>query len=337
MDGGGLDIVYNQKIKVLIIDDSLVFREALARGISFDPLIEALPSARDPYDAWQKMKFVNPDVLTCDMEMPGMNGIDFIAKVMREAPRPIIAVSSREDLAKRALQAGAFAFLSKPRAPTKGDVQRFILELSKQIRKAAHKAAHSPQISGRNPIDIIAIGASTGGTEALHAVLSSLPPTLPGIVIVQHIPAVFSTMFADRLNQVSTINVREAKNGDFIEPGTALIAPGDQQMTVHRYGQRFRVECRSGEKINGHCPSVDVLFDSVAHAAGKHAVGILLTGMGNDGAKGLLNMRKVGARTLGQDEKSSVVYGMPKAAYDIGAVEKQVSLDAMKSALLNLC
>jgi len=328
----------NHTIKVLIVDDSLVFREALARGISFDPHIEALPGARDPYDAWHKMRLNEPDVLTCDMEMPGMNGLEFIAKIMSEAPRPVIAVSSREDLANRALQAGAFAFLCKPRAPTKEDVQRFIVELTKLIRQAAIQASQaSLHNRERSLISLIAIGASTGGTEALHTLLSTLPPTLPGMVIVQHIPPVFSTMLAARLDQVSAIKVREAKSGDFVEPGTALIAPGDQHMTVVKLGHRFKIECKPGEKVNGHCPSVDVLFDSVARAAGKHSLGMLLTGMGADGAKGLLHMRRAGARTLGQDEKSSVVYGMPKAAFDIGAVETQVALSGMKNALLTLC
>jgi len=328
----------NKKIRVLIVDDSLVFREALARGISYDPLIETLSPAQDPFDALHKMNLYAPDVLTCDMEMPGMSGLDFIAKAMRSAPLPIIAVSSRGDLAERALQAGAVAFLSKPRSPSKEDVQRFILELIRHIRAAAmHRRGGAAFASEQSSIDMIAIGASTGGTEALHALLSSLPPTLPGIAIVQHIPPVFSAMFAERLNHACSMKVREAKTGDFIERGTVLIAPGDQHMSIVKLGHRYKVDCRPGVKVNGHCPSVDVLFESAAKAAGRHSLGILLTGMGVDGAKGLLAMRRSGARTLGQDEQSSVVYGMPKAAFDMGAVEKQMPLSHMKKAIMALC
>ncbi len=325
-----------KKIKVLIVDDSMLFREVLLRGLSSDSEMEVVATASDPYDARDKIISAKPDVMTCDVEMPKMNGIEFIRRLMPQYPLPIIVVSSTSGTVFDAMNAGAVDFVGKPNMSSASSVENFINELITKIRIAAHAKVHSQEAgSARNVVSkgvagkgkIIAIGASTGGTEAIFSILKNLPKDVPGIVIVQHIPPNFSRMFADRLNQTTNLSVKEARSGDYAEQGQVLIAPGDQHMIVRRIGDRYKVECYAGEKVNGHCPSVDVLFESVAREAGSNAVGVILTGMGYDGAKGLLSMRKIGARTIGQDEQSSVVYGMPKVAFNIGAVEKQTSLD----------
>lgn len=328
-----------KKIRVLIVDDSILFREVLLRGLSSDTEIEVVAAASDPYDARDKIIASKPDVMTCDVEMPKMNGIEFIRKLMPQYPLPIIVVSSTSGTVFDAMDAGAVEFVGKPDLSSVNSVENFINDLVMKIKIAANAkvrtlAMDSPvkMINSKLVSDnkkIIAIGASTGGTEAIFSIIRNLPPDTPGIVIVQHIPPNFSRMFAERLNNTTNLSVKEAKTGDYVEQGHVLIAPGDQHMVVKRLGERYKVECFEGEKVNGHCPSVDVLFESVAKEAGKNAVGVILTGMGYDGAKGLMSMRRKGARTLGQDEKSCVVYGMPKVAFNIGAVEKQCSLDNM--------
>lgn len=339
--------MYN-KIKVLIVDDSILFREILVRGLSIDPIIEVVATASDPFDARDKIIEYKPDVMTCDVEMPKMNGIEFIQRLMPQYPLPIIVVSGTSMTVFDALNAGAVDFVGKPDVSSKNSVEFFIHELITKIKIAAHaKVQRTNQDQSNKKIEgtgtsrtdtrkIIAIGASTGGTEAIFSVLKKLPSEIPGIVIVQHIPPNFSRMFAERCNTSTGLTVKEAQTGDMIEPGKVLIAPGDQHMIIKKRGDRFKVECFAGEKVNGHCPSVDVLFESVAKEAGKDAIGVILTGMGYDGAKGLLTMRKNGARTIGQDEKSCVVYGMPKASYNIGAVEKQVSLEHIASSIYSL-
>ena len=334
------------KIRVLIVDDSILFREVLLRGLSSDPEIEVVAAAGDPYDARDKIISAKPDVMTCDVEMPRMNGIEFIQRLMPQYPLPIIVVSSTSGTVFDAMDAGAVDFVGKPDLSSVGSVESFINELIAKIRIAAHAKVHAleqeasnkrivgSEIAGKGKI--IAIGASTGGTEAIFSILKSLPEDIPGIVIVQHIPPNFSRMFAERLNNTTNLTVKEAKSGDYVERGRVLIAPGDQHMIVRRIGERYKVECYGGEKVNGHCPSVDVLFESVAKEAGRNAVGVILTGMGYDGAKGLMSMRRKGARTIGQDEKSSVVYGMPKVAFNIGAVEKQTSLDNIAYSIYHM-
>lgn len=328
-----------KKIRVLIVDDSILFREVLLRGLSSDPEIEVVATANDPFDAGDKIISVKPDVMTCDVEMPKMNGIEFIRRLMPQYPLPIIVVSSTSGTVFDAMNAGGVDFVGKPDLSSVNSVSNFINELIVKIKIASKAKVHnvgegnpakqivSSESAGRGKI--IAIGASTGGTEAIYTILRNLPVNIPGIVIVQHIPPNFSRMFAERLNAQTNLSVKEARSGDYVERGRVLIAPGDQHMIIRHVGERYRVECFEGDKVNGHCPSVDILFESVAKEAGKNAVGVILTGMGYDGAKGLMSMRRKGARTLGQDEKSCVVYGMPKVAFNIGAVEKQSSLDNM--------
>ncbi len=335
-----------RKIKVLIVDDSILFREVLLRGISSDPNIEVVAVAADPYEARDKIIAYEPDVMTCDIEMPRMNGIEFIKKLMPQYPLPIIVVSSTTGTVFDALSAGAVEFVAKPDLSSVKGVENLINDLIHKIKIASN--AKLLKVNGEinekkiecgitgDKKQIIAIGASTGGTEAIFNVLKKISKNSPGIVIVQHIPPNFSRMFAERLNSSLDLEVREAKSGDYLERGLVLIAPGDKHMMIKRIGERYKVECFAGEKVNGHCPSVDVLFESVAKEAGSNAIGVILTGMGYDGAKGLMSMRRKGARTIGQDEKSSVVYGMPKAAFNIGAVEKQTSLDNITNTIFSM-
>lgn len=336
-----------RKIRVLVVDDSILFREVLARGISSDAYIEVIATANDPFDARDKILMYEPDVMTCDVEMPRMNGIEFIRRLLPQYPLPIIVVSTVSKAVFDAMNAGAVDFATKPDVSSVKSIENFINELIVKI-----KVASTAKIAKWKPSDapgkitagkssqaacgIIAIGASTGGTEAIYSILKALPETTPGIVIVQHIPPVFSAMFAERLNNSTSLKVREAQTGDCAGEGYVLIAPGDRHMRVKKTGGKYMVECFVGEKVNGHCPSVDVLFDSAAKAAGSDAIGVILTGMGSDGTRGLMAMKQAGARTLGQDEQSSIVYGMPKAAYDAGAVEKQVALGDLPAVIYSL-
>lgn len=334
-----------RKIRVLVVDDSYIFREVIARGISSDPMIEVIGRAVDPFDARDKIVELQPDVITCDVEMPKMNGIEFIKRLLPQYSVPVIVVSTVNVAVFDAMNAGAVDFVTKPDMQSPKNVEDFINEMINKIKIAFHakvsmekKVQQSYEGTGKSYdlSKIIVIGASTGGTEAIYSILSQLPPTVPGILVVQHIPPIFSRMFAERLNNQTQLKCKEAESGDFVEPGKVLIAPGDQHIKIKKIGDRFRVEAFQGEKVNGHCPSVDILFESVAKEAGNNAVGILLTGMGYDGARGLLSMRRRGARTIGQDEQSCVVYGMPKAAFEIGAVERQVALTNIPQALITV-
>jgi len=342
-----------RRIRVLVVDDSVLFREVLSKGISSDPNIEVVATANDAFDAREKIIKYNPDVMTCDIEMPKMNGIDFIKWLLPQHPLPIVVVSSVSDAVFTAMKAGAVDFVTKPDVQSVKSVETFINELitkikiasaanvsysktSNALREIINRTDSLDRTNTDTQIKVIAIGASTGGTEAIYNVLKSLPPNIPGIVIVQHIPPVFSRMFAERLNNSVQLQVREARSGDYIEKGQVLIAPGDNHMRIRKVGNKLKVEVFNGDKLNGHRPSVDVLFESVAQACGSNAIGIILTGMGYDGAKGLLSMRKNGARTICQDEKSCVVYGMPKVAYNIGAAEKQVSLGKIPQTIISM-
>lgn len=286
-------------------------------------------------------------MLTLDVEMPRMNGIEFLRHLMPQYPLPVVMISAVNDAVFEALQAGAIDFVCKPDISNRSSADAFINELIIKIKIASiaridnGKNHHIRKqsfgtVGGNSKIKLIAIGASTGGTEAINSIIKSLPADIPGVVIVQHMPPVFTRMFAERLNDCCALEVREAQDGDSIYPGLVLIAPGDYQMTVCRVGGGYKVKCRPGEKVNGHCPSVDVLFNSVAEHCGANAAGIILTGMGYDGAKGLLAMRQKGARTIGQDEITSVVYGMPKVAFNIGAVEQQASLDRIPKLISSM-
>ncbi|NNJ32810.1 chemotaxis response regulator protein-glutamate methylesterase [Bacteroides xylanolyticus] len=335
-----------QKIKVLVVDDSLLFRETIARAISSDPQIVIAAVATNPFEARDRIVETHPDVVVCDVEMPLMNGIEFLRQLLPQYFVPVVMVSSGSNKVFEAIEAGAVDFVAKPDMQSGKSIEAFCLDLIQKIKAASTVKTARPKpekaadrLAGKISHEagaIIAIGASTGGTEAIFNILSALPPTVPGIVIVQHIPPVFSEMFAERLNTQTALRVKEAETGDYADQGTVLIAPGDRHMRIKKVGQRYRAECFQDEKVNGHCPSVDVLFDSVAKEAGGHAIGILLTGMGYDGAKGLLGMRRKGARTIGQDQASSVVYGMPKVAFDIGAVEFQAALTGIPQVLFNL-
>ncbi len=336
-------MVLKKKIRVLVVDDSIVFREVLSRGISSDLGIEVIATAIDPFDARDKIIQYQPDVMTCDVEMPKMNGIEFIRRLMPQYPLPIIVVSSIRGAVFDAMNAGAIDFVVKPDVTSVSSVQNFILELITKVKIASvanildyKKVTVKDKIENTTNTDsrkIIAIGASTGGTEAILHILKVLPASTPGIVIVQHIPPVFSLRFAERMNELTNLKVKEAKTGDYVEKGQVLIAPGDQHMKIKKVGKEYKVQCFKGDKVNGHCPSVDILFESVAQEAGRMAIGVILTGMGYDGAKGLLSMRRKEARTIGQDEKTAVVYGMPKVAYNIGAVEIQTSLDKIAKTI----
>lgn len=336
-----------RKIRVLIVDDSLLFRETLARKISQDSAIEVVGTAFDPYSARDKIIELQPDVMTLDVEMPRMNGIDFLRQLIPQYPIPVIVVSSVSDSVFDALRAGAVDFVTKPDMSNPKGVEAIINELIIKIKIASTAKVGNGKnesllmkskinTSNRSLNKVIAIGASTGGTEAIFNIIKYFPKDMPGIVIVQHMPPVFTRLYAQRLDNSCLMEVKEAGNGDMVCPGKVLIAPGEYHMKLKKKDGKYFVECARGQRVNGHCPSVDVLFNSVAETAGMNAIGIILTGMGSDGAKGLLAMRKKGARTLGQDAKSCIVYGMPKVAFEIGAVEKQASLEAIPQLVYSL-
>lgn len=334
-----------RQIKVLIVDDSLFFRETLARMIGADPAIKVVGTAGDVYQARDLILQCEPDVMTLDVELPRMSGIDFLRKLMPQYPIPVVMVSSVSESVFDALNAGAVDFISKPNIKSSQALEAMINELIVKLKIASTaKLGHWKQQRGAQVHHhdrmaqgmIIAIGASTGGTEALESIIKALPQEMPGIVIVQHIPPVFSKMFAERLNNKCALEVKEADNLDQVYPGRVLVAPGDRQMRLKKRNGQYLVECFDGEKVSGHCPSVDVLFESVAEQAGKKAIGVILTGMGSDGAKGLLKMRNTGARTIGQNQASAVIYGMPKVAFELGAVEKQVSLGEIPQLIYEL-
>lgn len=336
-----------KRIKVLVVDDSILFREIIVKGLSKDPGIEVVGTAGDVFEARDKIIDFEPDVITLDVEMPKMNGIDFLKKLMPQYPLPVVVVSSVSDKVFEALNAGAIDFVTKINLSKDFDRESFINELIikikissmakiKQFKKYNANETILEKLNYKNNISTIAIGASTGGTEAILRVVKDLSVDMPGIVVTQHMPPIFTKMYADRLNKLCKMEVKEAQSGDIVTCGKIFIAPGDKHMQIIKKYNNYIIDCFNGEKVNGHCPSVDILLDSVAKTLGANAIGILLTGMGCDGAKGLLEMKKKGAFTIGQDEQSSVVYGMPKVAYNIGAVTKQVSLNNIPKMLYSL-
>ena len=330
-----------KRIRVLVVDDSLFMREFISSVISNDPGIEVVGQASDPYEARDKIVDLMPDVMTLDINMPKMDGIRFLEKLMPQFPLPVVVVSAVTTRVFDALNAGAVDFISKATMSDQREKDSFASELVVKIKIASiakvgqykHQATreNTLQSSVKNAIGncIIAIGASTGGTEATFNILKELGNDLPGMVIVQHMPPVFTNLYAERLNNACAMEVKEAVNGDALYPGRVLIAPGGFHITIEKSGRGFSVKCKPGEKVSGHCPSVDTMFDSISKLRGINSLGIILTGMGSDGAKGLLSMKQNGADTIGQNKETCVVYGMPAVAYNIGAVDIQMPLSQM--------
>ena len=329
------------KTKVLIVDDSALVRQVLKQGLSNCDSIEVVGTANNPYEARDLIVEKKPDVLTLDVEMPKMDGLEFLKKLMPQYPLPVIMVSALTEKGSQitldALASGAIDFVQKPSADVERGLSSMINEIIEKTIMASkvdvskwkmnideYRQRKSVKIGAlaKTTDKIIAIGASTGGTEAIHRVLEVLPPNTPGIIIVQHMPAGFTKMFADRLNASTNLEVKEAKSGDRVMTGHVLVAPGNFHMQLIRSGGDYRVACRNGAKVSGHKPSVDVLFRSVAKYAGANAIGIMLTGMGSDGADAMVKMREAGARTVAQDEATSIVFGMPKEAFKRGGAEK---------------
>lgn len=347
------------KIRVLIVDDSALMRQVLAELLSKDPDIEVVGSAPDPFIAREKIKTLNPDVLTLDVEMPKMDGLTFLEKLMAGHPLPVVMVSSLTEAGcqttLRALELGAVDFITKPKIDLRQGMEDLAQDLIEKVKAAAVAQVKrepsdmrreakpltpypspltSPNAMPKTTDTVIAIGASTGGTEALRQVLEALPPNTPPVIITQHMPERFTRTFADRLNGLCRISVKEAEDGDSVLPGHALIAPGNYHLTLTRSGARYTVKINQEPPVNRHRPSVDVMFSSVAHHAGGNSVGVILTGMGGDGAKELLAMKQAGAYTIAQDEASCVVFGMPKEAIKLGAVDKVLPLGDIPAAIL---
>ena len=336
-------------IKVMVVDDSAVVRQVISGVLSKDRSIQVTAAVADPVFAMNRMHVDWPDVIVLDLEMPRMDGITFLKKVMAERPTPVVICSSLTvkgaAATMQALAAGAVAIVAKPKV----GVRNFLLDASADLVEAVKTAAlanarnlrlgeaaevAAPATSKPNTEHIVAIGTSTGGTQALEVVLSALPRLSPGIVVVQHMPEKFTTAFSQRLDGLCQIEVREAQHNDPVLPGRALVAPGGKQMTLKRSGAQYYVDVRNAPPVNRHCPSVDVLFRSVAKCAGSNALGIIMTGMGSDGARGLLQMRQAGARTVAQDEATSVVFGMPKEAIKLGAVDRVLPVRSIPTEIL---
>ena len=346
----------DKRIKVLIVDDSALVRALLTKILGADPALQVVGTAPDAFIAREKIKVLNPDVLTLDVEMPRMDGLQFLRNLMRLRPMPVVMCSSLTergaDITLAALELGAIDFVTKPKVDVAHALEGYAAELIGKVKVAAVARVRPlvrrpppanqagapqkphPELHFRTTDQIVAIGASTGGTEAIRQVLALLPPDAPGMVITQHIPRAFSAPFAARLNACSQLSVQEAQDGALILPGHAYIAPGDLHLTVERDGARYRCRLRDDAPVNRHRPSVDVLFRSVAEQVGQNAVGVILTGMGADGARGLKEMRDQGALTIAQDEKSSVVWGMPGAAVALGAVERILPIEQIAAGLV---
>lgn len=350
-------------IRVLVIDDSALVRKLLTQILGEDRGIEVVGSAADPYIARERIKKLNPDVLTLDVEMPRMDGVTFLGNLMRLRPMPVVMVSTLTekgaDITLRALELGAVDFVSKPKVDVSHGLQDYAEELRAKVKAAATARVRPAQQGPQRTIDVIpkldadavirarrgqghfrttekivAVGASTGGTEAIKEVLANLPPDSPGVVISQHIPAAFSGPFAERMNRSSPLTVCQAQDKQPILPGHAYIAPGDRHLMVVRDGARYRCRLDDGPPVNRHKPSVDVLFRSVSQNVGPNAIGVLLTGMGDDGARGMYEMREAGIPTIAQDERSSVVWGMPGAAVALGGAGCVLPLDEVAAAIV---
>jgi two-component system, chemotaxis family, protein-glutamate methylesterase/glutaminase len=353
----------NKVARVLVVDDSALVRQTLTAILSSDPEIEVMGSAPDPFAAAERMRHEVPDVITLDIEMPRMDGLTFLRKLMAQHPIPVVICSSLAgegcETTMKALEYGAVEVIQKPSVGTKQGLEEARIHICDVVKAAAAARlrpkrtaplrtepkltadAVLPEVRAGAMIQtterVVAIGASTGGTEALRVVLEAMPADSPGIVIVQHMPERFTATFAERLDSLSAMTVKEAQDGDAVVRGRALIAPGNKHTLLRRSGARYYVEVRDGPLVARHRPSVDVLFRSVAHYAGRNAVGVLMTGMGDDGARGLGEMKSAGATTLAQDEATSVVFGMPQEAIKRGAAERVVSLERIAPEVLRLC
>lgn len=329
-----------RKIRLLVVDDSLLFREVLSRFIRQNPEIDVVGTAGDAYSARDMILKYEPDVMTLDIEMPKMDGVAFLKKLLPQYYLPTIVVSSSVEQKKAALDAGAVDFVQKPLARTNAEMQAFAAEIARAVKKAHSdndgNSRPEPMITHtelrpatgrfRKADVVLAFGASTGGTEALEKVIRELPADSPATLVVQHMPAGFTKMYSERLNRSCKMEVKEAEDGDRLRRGLVIIGAGEHHLRLCRDARGYYVSSRPGEKVSGHCPSVDVLFTSVAETAGGNSIGVILTGMGHDGADGLLKMRQAGAFTIGQDKETCVVYGMPMEAYKIGAVQVQAPL-----------
>lgn len=349
----------NKKIKVLIVDDSAVVRQTLKEILSSDPQIEIVAVAADPFMAAERLKEQIPDVITLDVEMPRMDGITFLQKIMRRHPIPVVMCSSLteqgSETALKALEYGAVDIIQKPRLGVRQYLEESRIILCDAVKAAAmvkvRRISEATPVAPKLTADaviakpsakamiqttdkVVVVGASTGGTEALRVFLEAMPPDASGIVIVQHMPENFTRSFAGRLDTLCHISVKEAEDNDTVIRGRALIAPGNRHMLLKRSGARYYVEVKDGPLVCRHRPSVDVLFRSAARYAGKNAVGVIMTGMGDDGAKGLLEMKEAGAFTIAQDERSCVVYGMPKEAVKLGAANRILPLECIAGAVL---
>lgn len=353
----------NGKIKVLIVDDSAVVRQTLAEILSSDPQIEVMAAAADPFIAAERMREAVPDVITLDVEMPRMDGLTFLQKIMSQQPIPVVMCSSLtekgSETALRAMEYGAIEIIQKPRMGTKQFIEESRLRICDAIKAASLARVRpisrtplkvTPKLTADAIIEkapsksmiqttekVVVVGASTGGTEALRVFLESFPADSPGIVIVQHMPENFTRAFSRRLDSLCRITVKEAENDDTVIRGRALIAPGNYHMLLKRSGARYFVEVKEGPLVSRHRPSVDVLFRSAARYAGKNAVGVIMTGMGDDGAKGMREMKDAGAYTIAQDEATSVVFGMPKEAIKFGGVEKVLPLETISNEVMRRC
>jgi len=349
-----------KKLKVLIVDDSALVRQVLTEIITADPDLEVLATAADPFIAAERMKTAVPDVITLDVEMPRMDGISFLQKLMRQHPLPVVICSSvtekGSEVALKALEAGAVEIIEKPRLESRRFLEESALRICDAIKAAAQVRVKKiavqrreiapkltadavipkakPLLPGSATDKVVVVGASTGGTEALRIFLKEMPADSPGIVIVQHMPEHFTAAFAQRLDGLCCISVKEAENNDPVLPGRALIAPGNRHVLLKRSGARYFVEIKDGPLVCRHRPSVDVLFRSAARYAGRNAVGVIMTGMGDDGARGMLELKESGARTIAQDEASSVVFGMPCEAIRLGGVDQILPLHCISAAVI---
>jgi two-component system chemotaxis response regulator CheB len=339
-------------IKVLIVDDSALMRQLLTQIFNSDPELQVVGTAADPFAAREKIIALNPDVLTLDVEMPKMDGLTFLAKLMKGHPMPVVMISSlttqSAEVTLRALSLGAVDYVAKPKLDISSSTVEKADEITAKIKAAARARVRRPAPAATPATEpgktydfaathkVVAVGASTGGTEALKHLLSPLPADFPGLVIVQHMPEAFTGQFAKRLDSLCRISVREARDGDRILPGHALLAPGGSHMAVVRKGAEYAVHVYRGERVNRHMPSVDVLFSSCAHHLGRNSVGVILTGMGADGARGMLEMKRAGSVNFAQDESTSVVFGMPREAINLSAVDQVLPLNQIPGSLVEL-